>query len=96
MDDVRFVMEDGKVVIIRNGVVDGSIDEYISLDRQIKELEAKRDKLANQIKADMLTAGIDKAEGKDGYIKLSVVADKVMPAKDAYLKKGYSYLRVYR
>lgn len=93
----KFIDEDGDEIDTELTYGDDNIiDEFIALDKQIKAMENRRTQLAEIIKADMLASGMDKAEGTDGYVRLQVVEDKVMPAKDAYLRKGYSYLRVYR
>lgn len=72
------------------------IDAYMALKAEQKRVENAIKEMEKSLMEDMVASGIDKAEGTDGYVKLTVVEEKVMPAKEAYLKKGYSYLRVYR
>ena len=72
------------------------VDAYMALDKEIKKLENAKKEMEMALKESMLASGVDKAEGSDGYIKLVAVEDKVMPAKEAYLKKGYNYIRVFR
>ena len=72
------------------------IDAYMALKAEQKRVENAIKEMEKSLMEDMVASGIDKAEGTDGYVRLQVVEDKVMPAKDAYLRKGYSYLRVYR
>jgi len=73
-----------------------TIDAYMALKKEQKRLETAIKEMEKTLLEDMVASGVDKAEGTDGYVKLTVVEDKAMPAKDAYIKKGYSYLRVYR
>lgn len=72
------------------------VDAYMALKAEQKRLETAIKEMEKNLLEDMVASGMDKAEGTDGYVRLQVVEDKVMPAKDAYLRKGYSYLRVYR
>jgi hypothetical protein len=72
------------------------VDAYMALKAEQKRLETAIKEMEQTLLEDMVASGMDKAEGTDGYVRLQVVEDKVMPAKDAYLRKGYSYLRVYR
>lgn len=72
------------------------VDEYIALDKEFKKMEARKKELADAIKADMVATGLDRVEGTDGYIKLVVQPDSIVPAQEAKLRKGFSYIRAYR
>lgn len=74
----------------------GMVDAYMAKKKEMRELEAAIKEMEKALMEDMVASGVTKVEGSDGYVKLTVVEDKVMPAKEAFLKKGYSYLRVYR
>ena len=66
----------------------------MEINSQIRQLESEKDALTADIIS--LMDG-DKLMAEDGvhYAKRIVVADKIMPARDSYLKKGYEYVRVF-
>lgn len=73
------------------------VKQLVSINDQIKALEEAKKALCAEIYASMIVNGTDKMVSEDGtqYVKWVKVADKEMPAKPAYIKKGYDYLRVY-
>lgn len=72
------------------------IDAYMALKAEQKRVENAIKEMEATIKEDMLASGVNKVEGTDGYVRLQVVEDKVMPAKEAYVRKGYSCLKIYK
>ncbi len=66
---------------------------------EINSLIAQLENEKKAITADIISLmdGGDKLMADDGihYAKRIIVADKAMPAKEAYIKKGYEYLRVF-
>lgn len=65
---------------------------------EINSLIAQLENEKKALSADIISSMVDdKLMAEDGlhYVKRIVVAPKIMPAKEAYLKSGYEYLRVF-
>ncbi len=73
------------------------VKELQRINTLIKELEEQKKALSADIFSIMSATGTDRLDAEDGscFVKWVKVADKVMPAKEAYVKKGYEYLRVF-
>lgn len=70
------------------------VKRLMELNSLIAQLENEKKALSAEIISLMEN---DKLMAEDGvhYAKRIVVADKAMPAKEAYIKKGYEYVRVF-
>ena len=73
------------------------VTELARINAEIKALEDRKAALTKELIATMSASGVDKMFSEDGtrYAKWCKVADKLMPAHDAYIKKGYEYIRLY-
>lgn len=73
------------------------VTELARINAEIKALEDRKSALTRELLETMSATGVDKIFSEDGtrYAKWCKVADKQMPAKEAYIKKGYEYVRVF-
>lgn len=73
------------------------VKRLVEINALIKELEEEKKSVSDELYSIMAAAGTDRMDADDGscFVKWIKVSDKAMPAKEAYIKKGYEYLRVF-
>ena len=73
------------------------VKRLAEINALMKELEEEKKSISAELYTMMDAARTDRMDAEDGscFVKWVKVADKVMPAKEAYIKKGYEYVRVF-